>query len=90
MIHPKQKSPLRDWEREVDRLYTANTTTTDMERRMSTGIELQKIWVTELPWIYTVNRAVLYAYKNRFGNIKPRVVHPYTNFNGICEFVYVR
>ena len=90
MIEPGQESPRRDWEKEVDRLYTENTTTTDFEKRYATGVELQRIWATQLPWIYSVNPALMYAFKNKFGNVKPRGIYPYYRAFGICEFLYVK
>ena len=90
MIEPNQESPRRDWEKQVDKLYIENTTTVDMEIRKSTGYEMQKIWLDELPWIYTVNQAAIYVFKNRLGNIKPRNIEPYYSWMGICEFLYIK
>lgn len=90
MIEPGQESPRRDWEKEVDRLYIENTTTTDIEKRKATGNELQRIWITKLPWIYTVNEAAIYVFSTKYGNIKLRGIEYFDSWKGIIEFVYVK
>lgn len=90
MIDPGQESPSRDWEAELDRLYTENTTTTDFETRKETGDEIQRIWATQLPWIYTVNRALMYMFDDQLGNIKPRGFFPYRRAWGIAEYLYYK
>ncbi|MBN2737651.1 MAG: ABC transporter substrate-binding protein [Spirochaetales bacterium] len=90
MTHPNQESPIRDWEKRVDQLYTQNTTTTNFEIRKKTGDEIQKIWVEECPWIYTVNEAAIFAFSKRVGNTKPRNIEPYDSWKGICEFLYIK
>ena len=90
LIEPNQESPRRSWEKEVDRLYIENTTTTDMVKRKQSGIELQKIWIEEQPWTYTVNEAAIYVFKNNIGNVKPRSVEPYDSWKGIIQYLYIK
>ncbi len=88
MIEPRQKTPRREWEKEVDKWWNYANLTLDEKKRKEGFMHIQKIWIEELPWIYTTNPAVIYAYKNTLGNIKPRPVS--RGFNGICEYVYIK
>ena len=90
MIEPGQESPRRDWEKRFDELYIENTTTLDWDTRKRTGDEMQKIWAEELPWTYTVNRALLYAFDANLGNTKARGFYPYRKAWGIIEYLYFR
>ena len=90
MIEPGQESPRRDWEKEMDELYIANTTTTDKETRMRTGYDMQKIWAEQLPWIYTANKAQMFAFNSRFGNVKVVGLDSYDGWKGLVEFLYVK
>ena len=90
MIEPGQESPRREWEAEIDRLYLANTTTTDTDTRMQTGYDLQKIWVEQSPWIYTANKALMFAFKTKYGNVKPIGLDSYDDWHGVCERLYVK
>ena len=88
MIEPRQKQPRREWEKEVDKWWNYANLTLDENKRKEGFMHIQKIWIEELPWIYTTNPAVIYAYKNKIGNVKPRPVT--RGFNGICEYVYIK
>ena len=90
MIEPKQQSPRRDWEKQVDALYIENTTTVDLEKRKQTGYKLQELWVKNLPWIYTVNETAICVFNKKYSNVKPRNVSPFDSWKGICEFLYVK
>ena len=90
MNDPGQESPARDWEAELDRLYTENTTTTSFEKRKATGDQIQRIWATQMPWIYTVNRALMYVFDEDLGNIKPRGFFPYRKAWGLVEYLYYK
>ncbi len=88
MIEPRQKSPRREWEKEVDKWWDYANLTLDENKRKEGFMHIQKIWIEQLPWIYTTNPAVIYAYKNKLGNVKPRPVS--RGFNGICEYIYIK
>ena len=90
MIEPGQESPRRDWEKRIDELYTENTTTTDYDTRKRTGDEMQKLWAENIPWAYTVNRALMYAFDSNLGNIKARGFYPVRKSWGIMERLYFR
>jgi peptide/nickel transport system substrate-binding protein len=90
LTDPNQATPAREWEKITDKLYAENTTIIDNTRRKQTGDEIQRIWLEEQPWIYTVNEAGIYAFSERLGNVKPRSVDPYAGWKGIAEYLYVK
>jgi peptide/nickel transport system substrate-binding protein len=90
MIEPGQESPRRDWEAEMNELYLANTTTTDVDTRMETGYDMQRIWMENVPWIYTANKAIMYAVNSKFGNAKVIGLDYYDGWKGLVEFLYVK
>ena len=77
MIHPNQETPGRDWEAAADAAFVAANATTDEAVRREGWVELQQIWMENLPWIYTFNTALMGAYSTEFGNIKPQPVDYY-------------
>ena len=89
MIEPGQAAPRRDWEREVDDLWVYANNTTDQEQRKDGYEQIQRIWIEEIPWVFTYNPLSLGAYKEEFGNIK---THPFDayGFKGAIHRFYVR
>lgn len=72
LIEPGQSTPRRDWEKEVDTWWDFANRTLDEGKRREGFRQVQRIWLEELPWIFTANEAVLYAFRNKIGNVKPR------------------
>ena len=89
MIEPSQESPRRDWEVAVDAAWDEANLTTDDEQRTRGYRKLQELWIEAVPWAYTFAPAVMHAYRNTFGNIKP---HPLNGFamTGIVDRLYVK
>ena len=89
MIEPSQESPRRDWEVAVDAAWDEANLTTDDEQRTRGYRKLQELWIDAVPWAYTFAPAVMHAYRNTFGNIKP---HPLNGFamTGIVDRLYVK
>lgn len=89
MIEPSQASPRREWEDQVDRLWTYANATTDEAQRKDGYEQMQRIWIEELPWVFTYNPLTLSAYGEEFGNIQ---THPFDGygFKGIVDRLYVR
>jgi peptide/nickel transport system substrate-binding protein len=89
MSHPNQESPIRDWEKAVDAAWEEANLTTDENQRKSGFEKIQKIWIDEIPWAYTYNVAVVHAWRNGIGNIKP---HPINGFSwdGIVHRLYFK
>jgi peptide/nickel transport system substrate-binding protein len=71
MFNPKQKEPATVWERRLDEIYTQGVEELDEDKRKILYDEFQLIASQEVPMIYTVLAANIYAIRNRFGNLKP-------------------
>ena len=89
MIEPGQTSPRREWEKIVDAAWEEANLTTDEEQRKRGFQKIQEQWIEQVPWAYTVNSAVIHAYKNTWGNLKPQSVDGYS-WDGIIERVYLK
>ncbi len=87
MIEPEQESPRRDWEARVDEAWDFANNTTDEEQRIEGYQTLQQIWIEEVPWVFTTNAALIHAYGNEWGNIKPQPVSDY-EWDGILHRIY--
>ena len=70
------------------RLDEANLTT-DEEQRTRGFRKLQELWIDEVPWAYTFAPAVMHAYRNTVGNIKPHPLNGY-GIRGIADRLYVK
>jgi peptide/nickel transport system substrate-binding protein len=85
--NPRQQKPATDWESKIDSLFDASAIELDQNKRKQLFDEFQNIVAEELPVIYTVNQAALYAVKNKFGNVHP------TAFLGVfynIEEIYIK
>ena len=89
MIEPKQDSPRRAWEKGVDAAWDEANLTLDEAQRVSGFEKIQRIWIDELPWAYTFNAAVMHAYKEEYGNIKPHPINGY-DWAGIIHRIYLK
>ena len=89
MIEPGQESPRRDWEKAVDAAWDEANLTTDDEQRMRGFRTLQEIWIDEVPWAYTFAPAVMHAYRNTLGNVKPHPLNGY-GMTGIVDRLFVK
>ncbi len=69
--NPKQKTPATPWEKRLDEIYNQAAGELDETKRKVLYDEFQTIATQELPLIYTVLNANIYAVRNRFGNLKP-------------------
>jgi peptide/nickel transport system substrate-binding protein len=62
-----------DWETEVDRIFDEGARELDPVKRKKLYDRWQEIVCDNLPVIFTTTPAVLYAVKDKFGNLKPSV-----------------
>ncbi len=69
--NPRQKSPGTDWEKRLDDIYNQGVQELDENKRKVLYDEYQTIAADQLPVIYTVLQANLFAVRQRFGNLKP-------------------
>jgi peptide/nickel transport system substrate-binding protein len=65
------KERLSDWEREVDAIFNKACTILDKTERKRLYDRWQYIVSEQLPLIYTVNPAAIYAIRDKFINLKP-------------------
>ncbi len=71
MWNPKQPQPATAWEKRLDEIYDQGVEELDENKRKTLYDEFQVIAAQQLPMIYTVLAADIYAIRNRFGNLKP-------------------
>ena len=76
MWHPKQITPATAWEKRIDEIFDAGVQELDPGKRKVLYDEWQVIASKELPMMYTVLGANIFAVRNKFGNLKP------TSFGG--------
>jgi len=76
MWHPKQSSPATAWEKRIDEIFDAGVQELDPAKRKVLYDEWQVIASKELPLMYTVLGANIFAVRNKFGNLNP------TSFGG--------
>ncbi|MBI4650940.1 ABC transporter substrate-binding protein [Candidatus Desantisbacteria bacterium] len=69
--YPQQDKPETSWEKEIDDLFSKGVRELNPEKRKNIYGRWQEIVAEELPVIYTVNPASIYAFRNKFGNLKP-------------------
>lgn len=89
MIEPNQTAPRRDWEAAVDAAWDEANLTTNEAQRKSGFEKIQRIWIEEVPWVYTFNAATLGAIKNEFGNYFPQPINGYGTIY-ISDRLYVK
>jgi peptide/nickel transport system substrate-binding protein len=87
MWYPNQKSPATDWEARVDEIFRDGVKELDEAKRKELYDEFQMIISEQVPVLYTVLNARLFAVRNKFGNLKP------TNYGGALhnlEEIYIK
>jgi len=78
---PEQKTPLTEWEKQLQSLLLENARTNDLARRQQSFAAAMRIWSEYLPEIDLVASRFLVAARNRFGNFKPSPLANYTYWN---------
>ncbi len=69
--NPAQETPATDWEKRTDEIFEAGVQELDENKRKVLYDEHQRIISQQLPVIYTVLDANLFAVRNKFGNLRP-------------------
>jgi peptide/nickel transport system substrate-binding protein len=87
MWYPYQEEPDTLWEEKIDKIFNQAARTLNRSKRKELYDSWQKIVSEELPVIYTVIPASVYAVRNRFGNLYPTV---YGGPFGEIEYVYFK
>lgn len=87
MWYPKQKKPATEWEARIDKIFNKGVQELDTNKRKVLYDEWQRIVAEQLPFIYTVLPASIFAVRNKFGNLYP------TSYGGAfhnLEEIYVK
>lgn len=87
MWYPKQEKPQTLWEKRIDEIFDAGVQELDPQKRKALYDEWQMIVSKELPVIYTVLGANMFAVRNKFENLHP------TSYGGAfhnLEEIYIR
>lgn len=71
MWYPCQKFPVTAWEKRIDEIFNQAVQELDNEKRKKLYDEWQEIVAENVPFIYTVLPATLFAVRNKFGNLYP-------------------
>ncbi len=69
--NPQQEFPATDWEKGLDDIFAQGVQELDENKRKALYDEFQLIISQQLPVIYTVLEANLFAVRNKFGNVQP-------------------
>lgn len=69
--YPRQGSPATQWEARIDKIFEQGVQTLDRDKRKQLYDEWQLIVSQEVPVIYTVLPEIIFAVRNRFGNLYP-------------------
>ena len=69
--YPYQKTPDTKWEAEIDKIFREGAQEMDETKRKAMYDRWQQIVAEQQPLIYTITPNVLYAVRNKFGNLKP-------------------
>ncbi len=87
MWNPKQRKPATAWEKRLDEIFDQAAGELDENKRKALYDEFQMIAADEVPMIYTVLAADIYAIRNRFGNLRPSA---YAGAFHNIEEIYIR
>jgi peptide/nickel transport system substrate-binding protein len=73
---PNQEKPARAWEATLDALTTRLVGSLESGIRQSAFMQIQELWVKEMPAIPTIAPNVLAGWSKRIGNIRPSILAP--------------
>jgi len=86
MWYPLQETPATKWEAEINRIFNEGVQELDKDKRKILYDHWQEIVAEELPFIYTVLPASIFAVRNKFGNLNPT---PYGGAFHNLEEIYI-
>lgn len=87
MWYPRQRKPATQWEAEIDSIFNQGVQTLDRDERKALYDRWQEIVAEELPVIYTVLPASIFAVRDKFGNLRPT---PYGGAFHNLEEIYIK
>ncbi len=74
--NPGQRTPATEWERQVDALMRAVSTSQDYSERKRSFDRVQQLFIEHQPMVYFVAPRVFVASSTRLGNVVPDVARP--------------
>jgi len=86
MWYPLQETPATEWEAEINRIFNEGVQELNKNKRKILYDRWQEIVAEELPFIYTVLPASIFAVRNKFGNLNPT---PYGGAFHNLEEIYI-
>lgn len=87
MWYPRQEAPATSWEKRIDAIFIDGVQELDAQKRKALYDEYQVIASQQLPLIYTILGAKIFAVRNKFGNLHP------TNYGDVfhnLEEIYIK
>lgn len=78
----KSASPLRSWEKEIDRLFLKGVRVMAVDERKKIYDRFQEIVYKQLPYIYLSSPTVMTAASNKLANLRK------TKYGGIMPYIY--
>ncbi len=84
---PNQKTPATEWEAKVDQLIEDFLATPDDAAQKRIWRDIQMLYAENQPMAWLVNSKVYLAVRNKFGNMRPRVVRPRDVWNADEIFI---
>lgn len=72
--HPRQATPARSWEAEINKIFEEAARWTDRQKRRELYYRWQELVAKNRPLIYTANPEVIYAVSNRLIGVEPTVL----------------
>jgi len=85
---PNQKTPATEWEAKVDQLIEAFLATPEEKDQVKIWWDIQQLYAENQPMAWLVNPKVYVAVRNKFGNMRPRVIRPREVWN--IEEIFVK
>ena len=70
LTYPSQDTPYYQWEEQVDRLWEEASSTPDVVVHRRNFEEIQRIWLRECTWVFTVTERLLYISSVELGNVR--------------------
>lgn len=87
MWHPRQETPQTEWEAEIDQIFDQGVQILNRKKRRDLYWRWQEIVAEQLPFIYLVQPANIFAVRNKFGNLNPT---PYGGAFHNLEEIYIK
>ena len=79
--YPEQKSPMSEWEEELDEMYLSLQRTFSLDEQRDIFFKMQDLYARQSPTIQLFNISAFVAAKNNIGNLKPTIIRTSVTHN---------